>query len=322
MTEERKKVTIARRLLPAGQELLEDHFELVSGGLQAGPGEWHDLVPGSAAIVADPTVPIDDQMLAAAGPDLELIANFAVGYDNVDREACRRRGVLLTNTPGVLTNATAELAMGLTLAAARQIPQAEFRLRDGQWSGWDPADYLGFELSGAAVGIVGMGRIGFRYGELMAGFGGDLIYSSRSAKPEAEQRLGARRAGLEQLLAESDVVSLHLAAAPENHHLIDSAAVGLMKPTGILVNTARGSLVDSEAVASALREDRLGAAGLDVFEGEPAVPESLLEAPRTVLTPHVGSATHRSRDAMARLVAENVISVLSGEGPLNEVKPD
>ena len=316
-----RKVVVARELLPAGEQLLQDHFDVHSGGLGAGRSELLELVPGASAIVADPTVPIDAQVLAAAGEGLELIANFAVGYDNVDREACRRAGVLLTNTPGVLTNATAELALGLTLAAARQIPSAELNLREGLWSGWNPSDYRGIELSGATVGVVGMGRIGLRYAQLMAGFAGDLLYTSRSVKSEVEQRFAARRVSLEVLLRESDVISLHLAAATENHHLIDREAIAMMKPGAILVNTGRGSQVDADALASALHENRLGAAGLDVFENEPGVPESLKDAPRAVLTPHIGSATFRARDAMAELVAKNVISVLDGNGPLTPVSP-
>ncbi len=321
MADSRKKVIVARQLLPAGLSLLEGDFDLAQGGLDADRGRLLGLVPGASAIVADPTVRIDDEVLGAAGPQLELVANFAVGYDNVDRDACARRGVLLTNTPGVLTDATAELALALTLAAARQVPSAEAGLRQGRWTGWDPAAFRGLELSGSTVGVVGMGRIGFRYAELMAGLTGSLLYVSRKAKPGAESGLGARRVELEELLAESDVVSLHLAAAPGNRHLIDAGAVSLMKPTAILVNTARGSLLDGDALASALVEGRLGAAGLDVFEAEPEVPLALREAPRTVLTPHIGSATFRSRDAMAELVARNVISVLGGQGPLDEVAP-
>ena len=317
----RFRVVVARRLLPAGLEMLTQRFEVESGGLEPDRSKLIGMVPGATAIVADPTVPIDEEVLDAAGPQLRLVANFAVGYDNVDRAACARRGVLLTNTPDVLTNATAELALGLTIAAARQMPAAERSLRASGWTGWDPAQYRGVELSGATVGVVGMGRIGLRYARLMAGFGGELLYTSRSRKQEAEADLGARRMSLEQLLAESDVVSLHLAATPENRHLIDVGAIAQMKSGAILINTARGSLVDSDALAAALADGHLGAAGLDVFENEPDVPRSLLDAPGAVLTPHIGSATYRSRDAMAELVARNVISVLDGAGPLDEVRP-
>lgn len=315
----RLKVVVARELLPAGAKQLAERFELLSGGLESTRDELLDLVPGASAIVADPTVSIDDELLEAAGSGLRLVANFAVGYDNVDRSACMRRGVVLTNTPDVLTNATAELAMGLTLAAARQIPAAERELRGGRWSGWDPADYRGIELSGATVGVIGMGRIGIRYARLMKTFGGEILYTSRGRKPKEEAELGARMVNLDDLLSGSDVVSLHLAAAPGNRHLIDSRAISLMGPDSILVNTARGSMVDSLALASALAEGRLGAAGLDVFEDEPDVPAALLDAPRAVLTPHIGSATYRSRDAMAELVARNVIAVLEGGDPLSPV---
>lgn len=313
---------MARQLLPAGKRLLEDRFELESGGLEADRRVLLELVPGASAIVADPTVTIDRGVLEAAGENLELVANFAVGYDNVDREACRRAGVLLTNTPGVLTNATAELALGLTLAAARQIPVAERHLRAGMWSGWDPAEYRGTELSGLTIGVVGMGRIGTRYAELMRGFGGELLYTSRAEKVDVEGQLGARKVSLEELLRDSDVVSLHLAAAEDNQHLINRQTIALMKSGAILINTARGSLVDADALTEALIEGKIGAAGLDVFENEPGVPEGLKAAPGCVLTPHIGSATFRARDAMATLVARNVIAVLEGESPLTPVSLD
>jgi glyoxylate reductase len=314
-------VVVARELLEAGRKRLDERFEVVSGGLDCDRSLLLDLVPGASAIVADPTVPVDDEVIDAAGEGLLLVANFAVGYDNVDRLACARRGVVVTNTPDVLTDATAELALGLTLAAARQTPGAERTLRSGGWTGWDPGAFRGIQLRGCTVGIVGMGRIGFRYAELMRPLAGTLIYSSRSRDDAAEAVLGARRVSLDPLLAASDVLSLHLPASPETRHMIDEAALATMKPDAILVNTARGALVDSEALAAALRDGRLGAAALDVFEHEPAVPEVLLEAPRLVLTPHIGSATHRARDGMAELVAANVIAVLDGGEPLNEVPP-
>jgi glyoxylate reductase len=247
------------------------------------------------------------------------VANFAVGYDNVDLDACRDRGVAVTNTPDVLTNATAELALALTLAAARLLGEAERDLREGRWLGWDPAAYRGVELSGATVGVVGLGRIGSRYAELLGGFGIELLYVARSPKPVAESQLGAERVQLQELLKRSDIVSLHAPASPETRHLIDEEALRLMGERAVLVNTARGSLVDLAALAAALREGRLGAAGLDVYEDEPRVPPEVLAAPRTVLVPHIGSATVKARDAMARTVAENVIAVLDGREPPNRV---
>lgn len=316
---ERAKVTILRELLPAGREELEKKFEVESLGLDAGRQEMLVAAHGADALVTDLTFAVDPELLDAAGPQLKVVANFGVGYDNVDLQACAGRGVTVTNTPDALTNATAELALALAMAAARDLPKAERDLRAGTWRGWDPSRWRGFELSGATIGVVGAGRIGARFMELVAGFGGERLYASRSAKPELESALGARRVELDRLLAESDLVSLHAPGGPDTDRLIDERALGLMKPTAILVNTGRGTLVDSVALARALKENRLGAAGLDVFEGEPAVPAELLEAPRVALAPHIGSATYRSRDEMARIVAANVTAVLEGRVPPNPV---
>lgn len=313
------RVAVVRKLLDAGLIPLQDRFEVRVGGLGSSDQGWPSLVAGASAIVADPTVKVDAELLDAAGTQLRLVANFAVGHDNVDLGACRERSVIVTNTPDVLTNATAELALALTLSAARLFPEAEADLRNGRWTGWDPTAYRGLELSGSTVGVVGMGRIGARYAELVCGFGVELLYTSRSPKPEAESALGAVRVGLIELLSRADVVSLHAPATPETHHMVDSEALALMKPTSVLVNTARGTLVDSTALASALVDGRIAAAGLDVYEGEPQVPEALLAAPNAVLLPHIGSATRKARDGMALTVAENVIAVLSGDQPPNRV---
>lgn len=301
-------------MLPAGVRELDDSYTVVTNGLDCGREQLLESVAGADAVVSDPTVAVDEGLLDAAGPQLKVVANFAVGTDNIDLDACRARGIVATNTPDVLTNATAELAVGLTLAAARQITGSERRMRNGEWKGWDPGDYLGFELSGATIGVVGMGRIGRRYAELMSGFGGKLLYWSRSSKPDVESELTAHRAEMEELLTHSDVVSLHLPSNAETRHLIDAAALSLMKPTVVLVNTGRGAVVDGEALADALEAGTIGAAGLDVYEAEPDVPERLLDAQNTALTPHIGSATHKSRDDMARLVARNVNGVLDGTG--------
>jgi glyoxylate reductase len=313
------RVLVARCLLAAGLDQLESRYEVVEGGFDSTREDWRRLGRGASALVADPSVAVDEELLEDCGPELRVVANFAVGYDNVDLSACAKRGVVVTNTPDVLTNATAELALTLTLAAARRLSEAERQLRAGKWRGWDPAAHLGPELAGSMVGVVGMGRIGSRYAELVGGFGAELLYASPSAKPEAERRLGAVRAELRDLLPRADVVSLHVPATPQTHHLIDADALALMRPGAVLVNTARGALVDSLALAAALRAGRLGAAGLDVYEGEPAVPAELLEAPRTVLAPHIGSATVKARNAMARTVAANVIAVLEGREPPNPV---
>jgi glyoxylate reductase len=311
---------IARVLLPAGLEPLHERFEVREGGLDAGRAELLALAPGADALVADPTVPVDAEILEACGEGLRVVANFAVGHDNIDLAACDERGVLVTNTPDVLTEATAELALALTLAAARRMSDAERDLRAGRWRGWDPAAYRGLELRGATVGVVGLGRIGRRYAELVLAMGAEIVYTAGSRKPDAEGELGARWLDLAELLDVADVVSVHAPASPETHRMIGARELELIGPESVLVNTSRGPLVDAEAVAAALRGGTLGAAGLDVYENEPEVPESLLNAPRCVLLPHIGSATVRARDGMARAVADNVIAVLEGREPPSPVR--
>lgn len=313
------KVTVAKTLLPAGTEILEGEFDVVEGGSECDREILLELLPGSAALIADPTVPVDHEVLEAAGPTLRIVANYAVGYDNIDLEACTSRGVIVTNTPDVLTDATAELAAGLTFAAARRITEFEGDLRGGGWTGWEPGDYRGVELTGCTIGVLGMGRIGRRYAEIMAGVSGRTLFWSRSARPEVESELGARQVELPELLSESDVLSIHVAASTDNRGMIGVAEIAAMKPGAILINTARGSLLDADAVANALASGQLAGAGLDVFENEPGVPEVLLEAPGAVLTPHIGSATFRARDEMARLAARNVFEVLSGREPVTPV---
>ncbi len=313
-------VLIARTIPAAGRDRIAAAADrLREGGLDATPERIRELAAGATAIVPDPTVAVDAELLDAAGPGLRLVANFGVGFDNIDLDACRAREVFATNTPGVLTDATAELALALTLAAARGTGAAEARLRTGRWTGFDPGGDLGSGLSGATFGILGMGRIGRRYAELIRPLAGAILYTSRRAAAAAEDELGAERVELDQLLERSDVVSLHLAAGPETARMINRAALAQMKPSAILVNTARGSIVDSAALAEALREGRIGAAGLDVFEHEPDVPAALLEAPNCVLLPHVGSATVGARDGMANLVADAVLAVLEGAEPPNRI---
>jgi glyoxylate reductase len=319
MNADSQTVVIARILLPAGRDRLADRYELREGGPDATREELLALVPGASALVADPSVAVDAELLDAAGEQLRVVANFAVGYDNVDLDACRQRGVVVTNTPDVLTEATAELAMALTFAAARRMSDAERDLRAGNWRGWDPAAYRGIEIRGSTVGVVGMGRIGARYARLAHGLGANVVYTSQSPKAEAESELGAKRLELPGLLEVSDVVSIHAPSTPETKGLIGAAELELIGPEGVLVNTSRGPLVDSEAVAAALESGALGAAGLDVYENEPEVSPRLLAAPRAVLLPHIGSATIPSRDGMASAVADNVIAVLEGKDPPSRV---
>jgi lactate dehydrogenase-like 2-hydroxyacid dehydrogenase len=284
--------------LPAlGHELLGERFVLETGG----------QVAGAAGIVTDPSIPVTADLLDEAGTSLVVVANYAVGYDNIDLDAARARGVRVTNTPDVLTNATAELAVGLMLAAARRIAEADSMVRGGRW-----AELVGREVAGATVGLVGFGRIARRVAELLGGFEVRLLATSRSSGAPSP---GVERLELLDLLGESDFVSVHVPLAPETRHLIDANALAAMRPGAILVNTSRGAVVDTMALIDALRSGHLGAAGLDVYEDEPHVPPDLRELPNTVLLPHIGSATGTTRDAMARLCADNVIAVIDGRDP-------
>lgn len=313
------KAVVARVLLPAGLELLSDRLEVSQGGLDVTRAELEAMVPGAVALVPDPSVSVDADLLDLCGDQLQVVSNFAVGYDNVDIAACKERGVVVTNTPGVLTEATAELALLLTLSAGRLAGDAERDLRNGLWTGWNPGAYLGLELRDATVGVVGLGRIGLRYAEMVSALGANVLYTASNRKPEAEEGSGFSWADLDELLQRSDVVSIHAPGGEGTRGMIGRRELELIGPDGVLVNTSRGTLVDSAAVAESLQDGRLGAAGLDVYDGEPTVPESLLEAPRCVLLPHIGSATHVSRDGMARMAAENAIAVLEGAEPASRV---
>jgi glyoxylate reductase len=308
------RVVVVGALPTAGIDLLRQRFVVEAGGSRPERSWLHEHVPGAVAIVTDSSIRIEAELLDVASDCLRVVANFAVGYDNIDVEAARERGVRVTNTPDVLTNATAELAIALMLAAARRIAEADALTRSGRWLAED--QLLGRELAGATVGLVGFGRIARRVAELLRCFEVRLLFTSRSEAPAGQ---GAERCELRDLLATSDFVSLHVPLTTETRHLIDAARLAQMKRGAILVNTSRGAVVDTTAMIEALRSGRLGAAGLDVYEDEPHVSPGLRQLPNTVLLPHLGSATGATRDAMARLCAENVIAVIEGREPLTPV---
>jgi len=252
-------------------------------------------------------------------PNLRIVANVAVGYNNVDVVAAEMRGVMVTNTPGVLTDATADLTWALILATARRLVEGVDLVRSGTWTGWHPEQLLGLELRGHTLGLLGAGRIGQAVGRRAPAFGLRILYTARSAKPDFERDAGATRVDLSRLLRESDIVSLHVPASPETKGIINAETLARMKPGAMLINTARGDLVREEALAHALESGHLGAAGLDVYTDEPAIHPRLLAAPRTVLVPHIGSATEETRRRMATIAIANVQSVLGGKPPLTPV---
>jgi len=256
-----------------------------------------------------------DAGVLARGPRLRVVANCAVGIDNIDLAAATAAGVCVTNTPDVLTEATAELAFALMLAAARRLGEGERLVRSGAWTGWALDQLIGTGLGGKTLGIVGFGRIGQALARRALGFGMAVVY----ADPHEVSAAPARRVALDHLFATADVISLHCPLRPETERLVDADRLATMKPTAILVNTARGGCIDEPALIAALHAGRLGGAALDVYAREPAVSPALLACPRLVLTPHIGSATHQARTAMAQLCADAVISALRGYPPANLV---
>lgn len=273
-------------------------------------------VAGADAVVSLLTERVDAELLEAAGPQLQVVANVAVGHNNIDLPVCRAAGVVVSNTPDVLTEATADIAFALILMATRRLGEGERLIRRREPWQWGMSFLLGSGLQGKTLGVVGLGGIGQATARRARAFGMDVLYASRSAcDPAVADELGCTRLELAELLARADVVSIHCPYSEATHHLIGPAELAAMRRTAYLVNTARGPIVDESALAAALREGRIAGAGLDVFEDEPTVHEDLLDLESVVLLPHLGSATVETREAMATLAADNVLAVLSGQDP-------
>lgn len=272
-----------------------------------------EAVRGMHALMTMVTDRVDDALLEAAGPQLRIVANVAVGYDNIDLNAARRRGIVVTNTPDVLTGAVAEFTWGMILAVTRRIGESERLVRRGGWHGWGFDFLTGTELAGKQLGIIGAGRIGRDVARRAAAFDMRVVFGGREPGTEVD---GHPVVSIDEAIGASDVVSLHVPLRPDTRHLIDARAIGLMKPSAFLINTARGSVVDEAALAEALAARRIAGAALDVFEREPAVHPTLLTLENVVILPHLGSATVETRTAMATLAAKNVAAVLGGHPPL------
>jgi len=304
--------------------LLEGECRVVTG-----PPEADHLVPELAERLPEAnglfsllTIPVSEELLNKA-PNLKVVSNMAVGYDNVDVAACTALGIPVGNTPGVLTEGTADLAMALLLAMARKIPQSSKDAREGHWKTWSPTGWLGADLNRATLGIVGMGKIGAAVARRARGFGMNIIYSDNAPKPELEDELIASKLSLETLLWESDFVSLHVPLTSETHHLIDTQALQYMKKAAILINAARGPVIDPTALYRALNEKWIAAAALDVTDPEPLPPDDpLYTLPNCLIVPHIGSATLHTRRRMAELACENLLAGLRGERLPNCVNPE
>lgn len=273
----------------------------------------------ASAVITTVEDPLDAEVVSAAGPSLRIIAQAAVGYDNIDTEAARARGIRISNTPGVLTDATADLAFALLAAVARRVVAGMDYVREAKWTAWHPALLLGPELYGATVGVVGFGRIGQAFAKRCRGFDMKVLYSDSAPKPP-EVTQGAEYRPVNDLFAEVDFLSLHTPLTPETHHLVNRERLALMKSTAVLVNTARGRVVDTEALVQALKAGQLGGVGLDVTDPEP-LPAShpLLSLPNVIVTPHIGSAGQTTRERMAAMAVANSLAVLAGTEPPNAV---
>ena len=314
----RPRIAVTGKIPEAGLEILREAGDVHAWDSLDVPTveQVHAMVAGAHAAVTLLTTKVDDAFLDAAGPQLKIVANVAVGYNNIDVAACARRGVVCTNTPGVLTDATADIAMALVLMTTRRLGEGERVIRSNTPWQWGMFYMLGSGIQGRQLGIVGMGDIGQALARRAKAFGMTIAYSNR--KPVAshiEAELGATFMSLDELLATSDVVSLNCPYSPATHHLMGAEQFAAMKNTAILVNTARGPVVDEAALVHALQHCQISGAGLDVFENEPAVHPGLLECENAVLIPHLGSATIETRSAMARLAAHNTVNVLSGTEP-------
>ncbi len=281
-------------------------------------------VQGVDGLLSLLTDTVDDELLDAAGPQLKVVSNFAVGFDNIDVPACTRRGIPAGNTPGVLTETTADLAFTLLMAAARRIPESVDYVRDGNWRTWGPMLLMGVDVHGARLGIVGFGRIGREMARRGRGFGMEIVYHDvHPASPADEAELGARRVEMDELLSTSDFISLHVNLTDETHHLIDADALRAMKATAVLVNTSRGPVVDPEALERALRDGEIFAAGLDVTEPEPLpAGHPLVQLPNCIVVPHIASASRVTRGRMAAMAAANLLAGLRGERLPTPVNPE
>ncbi len=316
------KIFITRRLPEEGLKMLDEHeVEIFEGDAPPSKQEIIEGTRGKDALICLLTDKIDSEVMNASS-NLKIIANYAAGYDNIDIDEATKRGIFVTNTPGVLTETVADLAWALILAAARRIVEGDKFMRGGKFKGWAPMLLLGSDVYGKTLGIVGAGRIGQAVAKRAKGFNMRILYYSRKRKENFEKECNAEYVDLETLLREADFVSLHTPLTPETYHMIGEKELKMMKSSAYLINTGRGKCVDEKALVKALKEGWIRGAALDVFENEPEIEPELKELENVVLTPHIGSASYETRSRMAVMVAENVLAALKGEIPPNCINPE
>jgi len=318
------RVLVTREIPDEAVKRLKEHV-VVEGNqkdLPVSPTRLLQKLKGKDGVVTLSTDIVNDAVLAK-NPQLKIVSNVAVGYNNLDVAAATKRGVMMTNTPGVLDDTTADLTWGLILAAARGLANADRAVRSGKWKRWRMMEFLGQDIYGKTIGICGFGRIGRRVARRAMGFDMKVLYASRTRLQESvEQEFRASYVDKRTLLREADIVTLHLPLFPETRHYIGAAELALMKKTAILVNASRGPVVDEKALVKALKSRRIAAAGLDVYENEPALAPGLAALPNTVLTPHIGSGSFETRLRMANMAVTNCIAGLTGQRPPNLLNPD
>lgn len=318
------RVLVTREVFDETLEYLRQHCEVLDnqGDLPYAPEALGRALAACDGLMCSLTDRVDAALLAAA-PGLRAVANIAVGYNNIDVPACTARGVMATNTPGVLDDSTADLAWTLMLGAARRITEVERRVRTGEWTGWRLKQWLGVDVHHATLGIIGMGRIGQAIARRAAGFDMKVIYHNRKPiTPELERKANAAYVSFDELLTQSDFIVLQVPYSPATHHLIGAAQLAKMKPSAILINSTRGGVVDDAALVVALKNGTIRGAGLDVYENEPKLNPEFLLLDNVVLAPHVGSSTEATRKAMAMLAAKNLVAALNGETPPNLLNPE
>jgi len=286
------------------------------------PAEFMEKIKGRDGVITLITDKVDAAVMDAAGPQCKIFANYAVGFNNFDLAAATKRGIILTNTPGVLDDATATHTWALLLAAARRIPEADKFVRDGKWKGWAPMFFLGLDIDRKTLGIAGLGRIGSNVARKAKGFDMKIIYTDVRRNQSFEKEFGATHVDKETLLKESDFLSLHLPLLPETQHYIGEKELRMMKKTALLINASRGPIVDEKALVKALRERIIAGAGLDVFENEPQLEPGLKELDNVVIVPHIASATIKTRLDMGAIAANNIIKVFNGQPPDTCINPE
>lgn len=320
----RWKVYVARKLPQPLEEMLAPacDVETNNGDVLEDRAVYLQKVDGADALVTDSRVVVNEEVFEAAGPQLKVVSNYAVGFNNIDVAAATRRGIAVTNTPGVVNNATADIAWALILSIARRVAESDRMIRTKETWGWTPSFMQGRDIVGKTLGIIGAGRVGTAMAKRALGFEMKILYLDGFNNEYLDKEMGARRVDFETLLKESDFISIHTPLTPETRHMMSTKQFEMMKPTAVLINTSRGQVVDEKALAEALRTRQIWGAGLDVYEKEPNVTPELIELDNVVMTPHIGTATPDTRRGMAKIAAQNVLDIMAGKVTVNLVNPE